>query len=506
MVSFTRRTVLLLGLALPSLFAVAEGPKQNAPTLTVKLGKIPNLRLAPRPALSATEAERIKALIAGLAALDKPDFGLSATLSGSDFAPLPGQRRAGAMLLTDHKLRPAEGLKALVTLGPDALPFLLAALDDKTPTKITIEHGGGFGIMYHASELHLNPVNPSEVALYKARVGKARDEHDHVASYRVKVGDVCFVAIGQIVGRKYQAVRYQPTACIVLNSPVHDPKLCAEVRAVWKSKDMRAKLFDSLLADYATEGIFNGENLNGWYAGSDSQCAAALRLLFYFEKESAGLVAGRLDELDVGKGRGVDGWMHRCVANGVRPDEFLKAVSWSKAPAVRASLLKMFERAEDPRELLAVLPTVEDEALIRKRLEKLVRALPADEGGPYGDGYELLLALARRTPKTARPVFERYLCKASAQRCHTVCLVLRKMKSDWGATLLGPLLTDERTWGWDYAVKPGKDEPRRPIRVCDEAAVTLSQNHPELKFTRAGEHAALDEQIEAIRKQLAKKK
>ena len=144
MASFIRRTALLLGLALPSLLAEAEEPKQKSPALPVKLGKIPDVRLVPRPAVSATEAKRIKALIAGLAALDKPDFGLSATLSGSAFAPLPGQSRASTMLLTDHKLRPAEGLKALVTLGPDALPFLLDALDDKTPTKITIEHGGSF--------------------------------------------------------------------------------------------------------------------------------------------------------------------------------------------------------------------------------------------------------------------------------------------------------------------------------------------------------------------------
>lgn len=506
MASFTRRTALLLGLALPILLAKAEEPKQKVPALPVKLGKIPDLRLLPRPPVSATEAKRIKALIAGLSALDKPDFGLSATLSGSAFAPLPGQSRAGAMLLTDHKLRPAEGLKALVTLGPDALPFLLDALDDKTPTKITIEHGGGFGIMWHASELHLNPVNPADAPVYTARVGKAREEHNHVESYKVKVGDVCFVAIGQIVGRHYRAVRYQPTACIVLNCPAHDPKLCAEVRAVWKSKNPRAKLFASLLADYATEGIFNGESLDGWSQGSDSQCEAALRLLFYFEKESAALVADRLDKLDVKKDGELDAYMRRCVANGVRPKEFLKAVRWSKAPVVRASLVKVFERAENCDELLAATHGIDDEALIRKRLEPLVAALPADGEGPYGNGYELLLALGRRTPKTARAVYERYLRKGSADRCYTVCLVLRETEPGWDVSLLGPMLTDKRTWGEDYAVKPGKDEPRRPIRVCDEAAVTLSQNHPELKFAQVGEHADLDKQIETIRVQLAKKK
>jgi hypothetical protein len=231
------RTALILGLT--GLSSREVGAKPKAPDIPVKLGNVPALRLAPRPPLTKEQAKRIKDLIAGLAALDKPDFGLSSTLSGDAFAPIPGQSHAGALLLTDHRLRPSAGLKALVTLGPDSLPFLLDALDDPTPTKITIKHDGGIGAMCHAAELWLNPVNPAERATYKARRVKPRDEEEDVKSYTVKVGDVCFVAIGQIVGRGYQAVRYQPTACVVLNSPAHDRKLCAEVRAIWKAENPR---------------------------------------------------------------------------------------------------------------------------------------------------------------------------------------------------------------------------------------------------------------------------
>src|SRR5262245_20292749 len=102
--------------------------------------------------------------------------------------------------------------------------------------------------MWHAAELPLNPANPLEAGVYKARAGKPRRSEDHVKSYTVRVGDVCFVAIGQIVGRGYQAVRYQPTACVVLNSPARDPNLRAEVRALWKARDPRRMLFDSLRA------------------------------------------------------------------------------------------------------------------------------------------------------------------------------------------------------------------------------------------------------------------
>src|SRR5262249_21288700 len=151
--------------------------------------------------------------------------------------------------------------------------------------------------------------NPAEQATHKARAGKAREKEEHVTSYTVKVGDVCFVAIGQIVGRAYGAVRYQPTACIVLNSPAHDPKLCAEVRSIWNAKNPRDKLFDSLLADYATEGVFNGKSLDGWGTASHFQCGAALRLLYYFATEASPLVAGRLDKLDVGKDRELGSYM-----------------------------------------------------------------------------------------------------------------------------------------------------------------------------------------------------
>jgi hypothetical protein len=207
--------------------------------------------------------------------------------------------------LTDHKLQSSEGLKALVSLGPAALPFLLDALDDATPTKITIDHDGPIGIMWHGSELPMNPVNPAEKDVFRARHRKSSETDNFaeksVETYTVKIGDVCFLAIGQIVGRKYRAVRYQPTACVVLNCPSHDAKLCADVRAIWKAQDARRKLFDSLLADYATEGVFNGKSLDGWSEGSDFQCGAALRLLYYFPKEAAPLLANRLDKLDVGK-------------------------------------------------------------------------------------------------------------------------------------------------------------------------------------------------------------
>jgi hypothetical protein len=508
---------------------IFEGPlfESTSPGVKVKLRKIPEVQMAPRPAASETQAGRIKDLIAGLAAMDRPDYGLSGTLSGSAFAPVPGQTSSGCGIFTHHGLRTTEEFKALVALGPDALPFLLDALDDPTPTRISIKPMMP-GNLWFGAELHLNPANPFEKAVFEARSAKSGRKsavaapanvalqpgqpaspgqglEDLDKPYTVKVGDVCFVAIGQIVGRSYAAVRYQPSGCIVVNSPVRNPSLCAEVRSIWKADDPWRRLFDSLLTDYSTEGVFNGKSLDGWGFGSSLQCGAALRLLYYFPEETAPLIAQRLSGMDVGKDSDVDGYMRRSVANGVRAEEFLKAVAWFPGRVVRDALTDLFKRAGDEEVLLAVLPAVEDPGMIDGRLGPLIDALPAEEEGPYGRGYHLLTALAERAAETARPVFERYLRDACAQRCHTVCLVLCEAKVSWDLEVLGPLLLDKRTWGWTYPVD-GANGPARPLRVCDEAAVTLNAAHPELRFTLAGEHADLDRQIQAIREQLSRGK
>lgn len=493
--------------------AIADEPKAKPPELTVKLGAIPDVKLSQRQVVDEAQTKRIKGLIADLAMLDTADVGLSATFSGSDFAPVPGQSHVGTLLLTDHQVKRSQTLRDLVALGPDALPHLLDALGDKTPTKIVIKHDFGFGAMWYGGELDLNPVNPAEKAVYKARVEahkKARDEKarddlfggESTKAHTVTIGDVCFVAVGQIVGRRYSAVRYQPTACVVINSPTHDAKLRDEVRATWAGKEPAKKLFDSLLADYATEGVFNGENLNGWYSGHYRQCGAATRLLYYFPKESEKFIAQRLEKLNVGKGD----FMLQWVANGVRPEEFIKAVSWCKEPAVRAAVAGVFKRAEDRRDVLAALPAIGDAKLVRERLEPIVAKLPAEESGPYGDGYHLLIALAELTPESAKAVFQKYLKDGGHQRHRTVCLVFREVKVPWDTEVLGPLLTDTRDGYMNFAVEPGKNDKLLSTRICDDAAVALSMNHPEMKFTLAGTHADLDKQIAVMREQLTGKK
>jgi hypothetical protein len=147
------------------------------------------------------------------------------------------------------------------------------------------------------------------------------------------------------VGRQYQAVHYQPTAIIVVNSVIDCRELRDQVRAIWTSENPRKKLFDSLLMDYATENKFQGSFRE--YGDGNLQVQAALRLLYYFPKETASLIAQRLKSLDV-RDSPIDYSIKRDTANGVRTSEFIKAVAWCQEPAIQQALDDIAKRTDDP--------------------------------------------------------------------------------------------------------------------------------------------------------------
>lgn len=474
---------------------------ETAETPVVKLRALSAITLQPRKPQEEAVTAEIKQRIAELAQIDSPDFGLSGTLTGDTFLPIEGTGQFQAGLLTNHQLKPSVALRRLVELGPAALPFLLESLDDQTATHLKIEHRGGFGGMWFDKEMGHNPANPTEAATVKKVNRKTFLDRENLPSYTIKVGDVCFVAIGQIVGRSYQAVRYQPTACIVINSTTHDAELCRTVRAIWSSKDSYTRLFDALLIDYATEGIFNGHSLDGWWVGADLQTSAALRLLYYFPRESAALIADRLNRLDVKDLLGADS-MKKAVANGVWGIYFIKAITWCHEPEIQAALLNVFKRANDPEVLSAVSRSLGpgQSELIRQRLTEAIDKLPKTESDPFGAGYNLLLGLGENGGDQAKPEFARYLNPRSVQRCRTMCHVLRQTRGEWAIELLTPLLNDKRNVGGSsYPVTPGQNKPRLPIRVCDEAAETICARNPAVSFQQQGDHENLDRQIERIR-------
>jgi hypothetical protein len=438
-------------------------------------------RQFPRPAFEQITKddipsdEEIKKLMARLAEVKDPYIGLSGGVSGRAFAPIESAQQVDVMLVDHDELSTSAPLKRLVELGPHSLPFLVAALEDKTPTQLKIQSSGA-----------VNGGFPDD--------GKP---------YSVKVGDVCYVALGQIVGRDYQAVRYIPSNIIAIESPTQDPKLAGELRAQWSSDNPAEHLYKALLADYRTKPVFNGESLDGWGDGSDLQVRAAMRMLYYFPKRSAPMIADRLNRLKVETPiADLDNFIKREVTNGIRTPEFITAVAWSKDAGIREALLGIFQRTNNIDVLRALMPVVKrtHPEWIPTRLEKMLDNLPESEESPNRDGYKLLLELGRNAGPAAKPIFRKYLRINSLQRCETMCLVLGRVHGDWAIELLSPMLPDERTrYKRTYTIKDDELGPRNPVRLCDAAAEVIAKHNPELKFVMKGEYKDLDQQIAKMR-------
>ena len=172
----------------------------------------------------------IDALIDKLPNIADGDVGYMATRAGGGFLPL-SVSQPGAMLLFQQPPTESETLREVVKRGATAVPHLIAHLGDKRPTEIVLKHEGAFGGIFFADEYDYNTQS-----VKRPPRGVNRDlfrDIGHANHHTVTVGDLCFVALGQIVNRRFSAVRYQPTACIMINSPTHSEPLRNAVKAEW---------------------------------------------------------------------------------------------------------------------------------------------------------------------------------------------------------------------------------------------------------------------------------
>lgn len=196
----------------------------------------------------------------------------------------------------------------------------------------------------------------------------------------------------------------------------------------------------------------------------------------------------------------LDAYMKQCVANGVRADAFVKATAWCGEPRLKAAMRRVFERATDPDVLVATIRSVgpDHPERVEARVADLLERLH-EEGGPFGDGYHLLIALGRYGRAGSKATFQKYLDARTIQHCRSACHALREVRTEWAVELLAPLLDDRReAEGWTYASTPPENEPRLPIRICDEAAETIAAANKGLPFEMRGNHADLDRQIKVI--------
>lgn len=181
-------------------------------------------------------------------------------------------------------------MQKLCRAGVKALPQLLEHLQDARPTRLTVEHRGGLGGMWFSNEYdprvpHGQYLDPLLSQLH------TRDDIDGV--YTIRVGDLCFDLIGQIVNRSLRSVRPQPTNCIVINSPVERPMLAEKTRKDWVG--LTANTHESLLMNEASAG-----------------CTEALKRLLYYYPETGRTIA--LEQLARPlKDRQAVRWLHERI-------------------------------------------------------------------------------------------------------------------------------------------------------------------------------------------------
>jgi hypothetical protein len=102
----------------------------------------------------------------------------------------------------------------------------------------------------------------------RSKYDPSRERPVRANKYTLRVGDLCFVAIGQIVNRHLNAVRYQPSGCLVINSPVETPSLAESVRKDWKG----------LTAEQHKQSLIRDALAPAY----DADPGALVRLWFYF--------------------------------------------------------------------------------------------------------------------------------------------------------------------------------------------------------------------------------
>jgi hypothetical protein len=193
-------------------------------------------------------------LIDDLTQIDSPAPGIdSAAVYGGFIADSsPGSFQLGILGAPPPDVPPQ--MRELVRRGAAALPELIKHLDDKRPTRLEVGNkpsGRQVGVdvfmfMYFSDEY--DPRVPYWFDRAKSKRGSKQMEKEFSGRYTVKVADVCYVLIGQIVNRPLLAVRYQPSGGLVVNSPIEAPALVEKVRNDWGSTAPET-LQESLLHD-----------------------------------------------------------------------------------------------------------------------------------------------------------------------------------------------------------------------------------------------------------------
>jgi len=123
-------------------------------------------------------------------------------------------------------------MRQLAQMGVAALPTLLKHLDDPRPTKLSIHRNPGNFDAFFGDEYDARATIPSASTSASAELARYAQHPVPNGEYIIRVGDLCFVLVGQIVNRNLVAARAEGVSRII-NSPVETPALAAATRKDW---------------------------------------------------------------------------------------------------------------------------------------------------------------------------------------------------------------------------------------------------------------------------------
>jgi hypothetical protein len=245
---------------------------KRAEVTTAETSQIP-------PVAVVTEHDETKLtaadLIDKLATESEEGVGYQSATSWSGFSPIDEALHFEGGILGSPKPKTSSVMRELVSRGATVLPELIKHIDDNRETHIVVANRA----IWHSNEYDPRSSDPKNLPTGLALAPGGRDvlnDRDLMSKYTLRVGDLCFVAIGQIVNRNLFVARYQHTMCFVLSSPVHTPELAAAVKRDWAGLTIEQHK-KSLMQDALTKFPSKAPS-------------AIVRLLFYYPKEGEDLV------------------------------------------------------------------------------------------------------------------------------------------------------------------------------------------------------------------------
>jgi len=213
-------------------------------------------------------------LIKKMQELNSPIIGLDGNRNSGGFYPVDGDAIFNGGLLPVTPQKSFEPLRELISRGLEPLPLLLSNLDNKSKTGLKIkilQQTPGGNLIYGGyivtnsytfrNKENLNKmtnlINSTNDKLFNENIDLSKDS-DGDPVYIPTVGDVCYLAIGQIVNKNYIPIEWRGGFVKIINSPTNSPGIAEAVRLDWKNltQDEHKKiLINDCLKSNTNEGI-----------------------------------------------------------------------------------------------------------------------------------------------------------------------------------------------------------------------------------------------------------